>query len=92
MDTSLNSQLCFFLLCYLQYDDLESSLRDSGVLVQTQKTENLEVRWKTKGLMRDDQIWKCLKTKNTLHNPRILCSVLSKSKVVNRQMLDRSQL
>lgn len=35
-------------MCRLQYDDLESSLRDSGVLVQTQKTEHLEVRQKTK--------------------------------------------
>lgn len=35
-------------MCRLQYDDLESSLRDSGVLVRTQKTEHLEVRQKTK--------------------------------------------
>lgn len=28
----------------MQYDELESSLRDSGVLAQTQKTEHLEVR------------------------------------------------
>lgn len=28
----------------LQHEDLESSLRDSGVLAQTQKTEDLEVR------------------------------------------------
>lgn len=55
------SDVLFFLLCFLQYDDLESSLRDSGVLVQTQKTENLEVRQENKkGLMRDDQISKML--------------------------------
>ncbi|XP_032357116.1 cTAGE family member 5 isoform X3 [Etheostoma spectabile] len=30
--------------CQQEYDDLESSLRDSGVLAQTQKTEHLEVK------------------------------------------------
>lgn len=30
--------------CQQEYDDLESSLRDSGVLAQTQKTEQLEVK------------------------------------------------
>lgn len=33
----------FFVMCHLQYDELETSLRDSGVLAQTQKTEHLEV-------------------------------------------------
>lgn len=30
--------------CQQEYDDLEDSLRDSGVLAQTQKTEHLEVK------------------------------------------------
>ncbi|XP_068573761.1 cTAGE family member 5 isoform X2 [Cebidichthys violaceus] len=30
--------------CQQEYDDLESTLRDSGVLAQTQKTEHLEVK------------------------------------------------
>ncbi|KAL7380215.1 hypothetical protein ABVT39_013795 [Epinephelus coioides] len=30
--------------CQQEYDDLESSLRDSGILAQTQKTEHLEVK------------------------------------------------
>ncbi|XP_041809808.1 melanoma inhibitory activity protein 2 isoform X2 [Chelmon rostratus] len=30
--------------CQQEYDDLESSLRDSGVLAQTQKTEHLEAK------------------------------------------------
>ncbi|XP_071327335.1 cTAGE family member 5 isoform X2 [Trachinotus anak] len=30
--------------CQQEYDDLENSLRDSGVLAQTQKTEQLEVK------------------------------------------------
>lgn len=38
-----NSDYFIIMFC-LQYDDLESSLRDSGVLAQTQKTEHLEVR------------------------------------------------
>lgn len=35
--------LFMLFMCHLQYDDLENSLRDSGVLAQTQKTEHLEV-------------------------------------------------
>ncbi|XP_042357351.1 transport and Golgi organization protein 1 homolog isoform X2 [Plectropomus leopardus] len=35
--------------CQQEYDDLESSLRDSGVLAQTQKTEHLEVKAKQLG-------------------------------------------
>lgn len=31
-------------LCNLQYDELESSLRDNSVLAQVQKTEHLQVR------------------------------------------------
>lgn len=34
----------------LQHEDLESSLRDSGVLAQTQKTKDLEVRGKCKNI------------------------------------------
>ncbi|XP_041827057.1 cTAGE family member 2 isoform X2 [Melanotaenia boesemani] len=30
--------------CQQEYDDLESSLKDSGVLAQTQKTEHLEIK------------------------------------------------
>lgn len=33
----------FLVLCRVQHDELESSLRDSGLLVQTQKTDHLEV-------------------------------------------------
>ena len=36
----LNGLLC---LCALQYDELEGVLRDSGVLAQTEKAEQLEV-------------------------------------------------
>lgn len=36
-------QMYVLFMCHLQYDDLENSLRDSGVLAQTQKTEHLEV-------------------------------------------------
>uniref|UniRef100_UPI0037E8496A cTAGE family member 5 isoform X2 n=1 Tax=Semicossyphus pulcher TaxID=241346 RepID=UPI0037E8496A len=35
--------------CQQEYDDLETSLRDSGVLAQTQKTEQLEVKARQMG-------------------------------------------
>lgn len=44
------------MMCCLQYDELEDSLRDSGALAQTQKTEHLEVRQietKMKGRLRN---------------------------------------
>ena len=41
-------QLYVLFMCHLQYDDLENSLRDSGVLAQTQKTEHLEVTQRQK--------------------------------------------
>lgn len=40
--------LFMLFMCHLQYDDLENSLRDSGVLAQTQKTEHLEVTQRQK--------------------------------------------
>lgn len=33
----------FYFVPFVQHDELESSLRDSGLLVQTQKTDHLEV-------------------------------------------------
>lgn len=47
--------LFMLFMCHLQYDDLENSLRDSGVLAQTQKTEHLEVTQRQK---KDKKIWK----------------------------------
>lgn len=32
------------LMLFLQYEDLESLLRDSGVLAQTQRAQDLEAR------------------------------------------------
>lgn len=36
--------LLSFSYAFLQYEDLESLLRDSGVLAQTQRAQDLEVR------------------------------------------------
>lgn len=43
MNTMANYAAVFFVLCCVQHDELENSLRDSGLLVQTQKTDHLEV-------------------------------------------------
>lgn len=40
----MNMDVNFFAGAFLQYEDLESLLRDSGVLAQTQKAQDLEVR------------------------------------------------
>lgn len=44
--------LFMLFMCHLQYDDLENSLRDSGVLAQTQKTEHLEVTQRQKNFQK----------------------------------------
>lgn len=44
----------FFTMCPVQHDELESSLKGSGLLVQTQKTNHLEVRWKINIILRGD--------------------------------------
>lgn len=41
-------------MCPVQHDELESSLKGSGLLVQTQKTDHLEVRWKRNIIPRGD--------------------------------------
>lgn len=44
----------FFTMCPVQHDELENSLKGSGLLVQTQKTDHLEVRWKINIIQRGD--------------------------------------
>ncbi len=61
MNRSFNIFIYLLIMCHLQYDELESSLMDSSVLAQTQKTERLQVRQRKK----ERKIWRYLTTWNT---------------------------
>ena len=80
-------QLYVLFMCHLQYDDLENSLRDSGVLAQTQKTEHLEVtqrqkKEKKKGGGGGERKIEISRKKNQSVKPQTSAQCLAKSQIL----------
>lgn len=67
--------LFMLFMCHLQYDDLENSLRDSGVLAQTQKTEHLEVTQRQKKFQKSGN-------KNHAVKPQTSAQCMAKSQIL----------